>query len=100
MTYNKEVRMNLKIDHIKLSKEFSKQFVSVAILELKPFIQEEIKKNNLPEYMSLGECCQYIGISRNTLKKFIDMGLKVFAVDGVQKISKSEVKKFVEKHSI
>lgn len=92
--------MNLKIDSIELAEEFSKQFVDVAVLELKPFIQDEIKKNNLPEYMSLKECCQYLGVSRNTLKKFISLGLKVFTVDGVQKISKSEVKKFVEKNSI
>ncbi|UUV98400.1 helix-turn-helix domain-containing protein [Vagococcus luciliae] len=92
--------MNLKIDQIELTKEFSKKFVSDAVIELKPFIQEEIKKTNLPEYMSLGECCQYIGVSRNTLKKFIDMGLKVFSVDGIQKISKQEVRKFIENHSI
>lgn len=49
-------------------------------------------------YMNKKEACEYIGVSFNTLKKFIDEGLRVVEVAGIEMIRKVDVDEFFESH--
>lgn len=51
------------------------------------------------EWMSLKEAAKYANVSYNTLMKFRVMGLKIPEIDGVKRVSKKEVDRFLEEHS-
>ncbi|GGG23937.1 hypothetical protein GCM10007425_17990 [Lysinibacillus alkalisoli] len=51
------------------------------------------------EWMTLKEGSSYAGISFNTFIKFRLMGLKVCEIDGVKRISKTEIDNFLNTHS-
>lgn len=51
------------------------------------------------EWFSLKEAAQYIGVSTNTLMKYREMGLKVFVVEGVSRVSRKEIDRFLETYS-
>lgn len=51
------------------------------------------------EWMTLKEGANYAGISYNTLNKFRLMGLKVAEIDGIKRISKTEIDKFLIENS-
>ncbi|MFF3102994.1 helix-turn-helix domain-containing protein [Viridibacillus arvi] len=51
------------------------------------------------EWFSLKEAAEYIGVSPNTLAKYREMGLKVFVVEGVSRVSRKEIDRFLETHS-
>lgn len=51
------------------------------------------------EWFSLKEAAEYIGVSNNTLAKYREMGLKVFVVEGVSRVSRKEIDRFLETHS-
>lgn len=51
------------------------------------------------EWMSIKEATIYLNVSPNTLKKFRLMGLKIFEIDGVKRVSKKEIDRFLEQHS-
>lgn len=51
------------------------------------------------EWMSIQEACNYIGISFNTFNKFRVMGLKVAEIDGVKRVSRSEIDRFLIENS-
>lgn len=51
------------------------------------------------EWFSLKEAAQYIGVSTNTLTKYREMGLKVFVVEGVSRVSRKEIDRFLETYS-
>lgn len=51
------------------------------------------------EWLSLKEGASYAGVSYNTFIKFRTMGLRVSEIDGVKRVSKTEVNRFMEEHS-
>lgn len=55
---------------------------------------------SFPEWMNLTTAKDYIGVSSNTLSKFINMGLSVTVIDGVTRIKKSEINRFMKEHSM
>ncbi|WP_291754730.1 DNA-binding protein [Lysinibacillus sp. UBA5990] len=57
------------------------------------------KPETSKEWMSIQEACQYISISFNTFNKFRVMGLKVAEIDGVKRVSKTEIDRFLLEHS-
>lgn len=52
--------------------------------------------NPIKNYMNKKEAAEYIGISYQTLKKFIGEGLPVVEVSGVQMIRKIDIDEFME----
>lgn len=50
------------------------------------------------EWMSLKEAAIYLNVSPNTLKKFRVLGLKISEIDGVKRVSKKEINRFLEQH--
>jgi len=51
------------------------------------------------EWMSLKEGAVYAKVSYNTFMKFRLMGLKVSEIDGIKRVSRKEIDKFLENHS-
>lgn len=51
------------------------------------------------EWFSLSEAAKYVGVSYNTFMKFRLMGLKISEIDGVKRVSKKEIDRFLEQHS-
>lgn len=55
----------------------------------------------LPEkWLNLGQAAAYAGVSRGTLTKFINQGLKVATIGENQRISKDEIDRFLIEHQI
>ena len=52
------------------------------------------------EWMSIKEAAKYSGVSFNTFMKFRTMGLKIAEIDGVKRVSRKEIDRFLESHSI
>lgn len=61
--------------------------------------EKSIETQSVKLYMNKKEACEYIGVSFNTLKKFIDQGLRVVEVAGIEMIRKVDVDEFFENHS-
>lgn len=62
-------------------------------------VQSVQQSLNFSEWMSLKEAAKYANVSYNTLMKFRLMGLKISEIDGVKRISKKEIDRFLEEHS-
>lgn len=62
-------------------------------------LQSIQQKFNYSEWMSLKEAAQYANVSYNTLMKFRVMGLKISEIEGVKRVSKKEIDRFLEQHS-
>lgn len=55
-----------------------------------------LNNTNKNQYMNKKEAAQYLGVSFNTLKKFIQNGLPVVNVSGVNMIRKIDIDEFME----
>lgn len=51
------------------------------------------------EWFDLKDAAKYANVSYNTFIKFRHMGLKVAEIDGVKRVKKSEIDKFLESRS-
>lgn len=51
------------------------------------------------EWMTLKDGAKYAGVAYNTFIKFREKGLKVSEVDGVKRVSRKEIDRFLESHS-
>lgn len=79
--------------------------ISNELLNLKSIMKlalnEVVNEHKLvtKEWFSLKEAAEYIGVSVNTLAKYREMGLKVFVIEGVSRVSRKEIDRFLETHS-
>lgn len=62
---------------------------------------QAIKSQHLvsKEWLSLSEAAKYAGVSNNTLVKFRHLGLKVCEIEGIRRVSRKEIDRFLENHS-
>lgn len=51
------------------------------------------------EWFSLSEASKYAGVSHNTFVKFRKSGLRVCEIDGIKRVSKKEIDRFLEEFS-
>jgi len=51
------------------------------------------------EWMSIKEATKYVGVSFNTFMKFRTMGLKISEIDGIKRVSRKEIDRFLEEYS-
>ena len=51
------------------------------------------------EWLSLTEATKYVGVSYNTFIKFRHMGLKVCEIEGIKRVSRKEIDRFLENNS-
>lgn len=79
------------------------------IEEIKPLVEKIVldflKSNDIHEpndiWFNLGEAATYIGVSRNTLKKFIESGgVKLHIANGIKRISKTQLDNFMRSKGV
>lgn len=51
------------------------------------------------EWLSVKDAAKYASVSYNTFIKFRTMGLKVCEIDGIKRVSKKEINRFLEEYS-
>ncbi|MDP1394424.1 helix-turn-helix domain-containing protein [Lysinibacillus capsici] len=51
------------------------------------------------QWLSLKDAAKYTNVSYNTFIKFRHMGLKVCEIEGIKRVSKKEIDRFLEEHS-
>lgn len=64
-------------------------------IEIITAITEQVSKPN-KQLLTVREAAEYLGVSYNTFQKFRYEGLKIFEVDGIKRIYKHELDKFIE----
>lgn len=72
--------------------------------QLKNWITDAMKDyqkqhTTIKEWMSIKEACDYIGVAYNTFTKYRERGLKVCEIEGVKRVSKTEIDNFLKKFS-
>lgn len=58
------------------------------------------EREALPEWLNIKQACAYAGVSFNTLKKWIAMGLRVSTIAGMQRISKKAINDFYQENEM
>ncbi|WCH47033.1 helix-turn-helix domain-containing protein [Lysinibacillus sp. OF-1] len=51
------------------------------------------------EWLSINLAAKYVGVSYNTFIKFRNMGLKICEIDGIKRVSRKEIDRFLEEYS-
>ncbi|MCZ8540277.1 helix-turn-helix domain-containing protein [Psychrobacillus psychrodurans] len=72
------------------------EFISIVVRQT---LQTAKQTFTIGEWMSLKEGAKYADVSYNTFMKFRSKGLKVSEVDGVRRVSRKEIDRFLENHS-
>jgi len=81
-----------------LDRELRNYFYHVAIEAVD---QVRIETSFNKEVFRLGEACEYLSVSRSTLKKFIrEKGLKVSVINDCQFIRKEELARFIKEYEV
>lgn len=90
--------MKLEVD---LSPTIEKQLTAVAIKVWTETYQKLLKKQVYPDWMNLEMTCDYLGVSRSTLTKFIeDKGMPISIVDGVKRCNRHQVDEWMNQFNI
>jgi len=50
-------------------------------------------------WLTLKEAAKYAGVSYNTFIKFRLRGLKICEIEGIKRVSRKEIDRFLEEHS-
>lgn len=88
--------MKLEFDVIP---SLEKQIETVVLHTTEKAIQIYYEKNAVKEWMSIKEACEYIGVSFNSFTKLRKLGLRVCEIEGIKRVSKMEINKFLEEKS-
>lgn len=88
--------MKLEFDVIP---SLEKQIESVVLQTTEKAVQKYYERNAAKEWFSIKEACEYIGISFNSFAKLRNLGLKVCEIDGIKRVSKKEIDRFLEGNS-
>lgn len=76
-----------------------KQLKQVVLSATKEAIELSQKQMTTKEWMNLREGALYAGVSYNSFIRFRAMGLKVCEIEGIKRVSKSEIDEFLKKNS-
>lgn len=67
------------------------------------FIQHTFEKfithSETKEWLTLKDGAKYAGVSYNTFIKFRALGLQICEVEGLKRVSKTEINRFLEEYS-
>lgn len=75
------------------------QLKQVVLSATKEAVELSQKQMTTKEWMNLREGALYAGVSYNIFIRFRTMGLKVCEIDGIKRVSKSEIDNFLKKNS-
>ncbi|RSK28521.1 DNA-binding protein [Bacillus sp. HMF5848] len=85
------------MEQITKSTNFKSELKNLILTTLEQVLKEYQPKKS--EWMSLKEGASYANVSYNTFIKFREMGLKVCEIDGVKRVSKTEIDNFLNSYS-
>lgn len=71
----------------------------VVISSTEKAIQKYFEKMATKEWMSIKEACKYANVSNVTFQKFRTLGLRIAEIDGIKRVSKKEIDRFLENNS-
>lgn len=83
--------MELRFD---LPNHFETELQQIVIAATHLAIEESKKTGHTKEWMTLKEGAAYAGVSYNSFMKFRIYGLKICEVEGVKRVSKTEIDRF------
>ena len=72
------------------------QLLTKQVESLKEII-DNIQSSQTKEWMNIKEACSYMGVAYNTFSKYRDLGLKIYEIEGVKRVSKKEIDEFLAK---
>lgn len=83
------------------NKTLSNEFEERLLNQIKYFLTHTSYKNTAisKEWLSISEAAKYAGVSYNTFIKFRMRGLKVCEIEGIKRVSRKEIDRFLEEHS-
>ncbi|MER2192134.1 MAG: helix-turn-helix domain-containing protein [Solibacillus sp.] len=84
----RQINLDYLVDH-------ESQFTSKIINT----IEQKLSSLQSNEWLSLTEAAKYAGVSYNTFIKFRVHGLKICEIDGIKRVSRKEIDRFLEDHS-
>ena len=84
-----------------LYEQFEQRLIDAILKVLNEKLNNESKRatEELNEWMDLATAAKYVGVSQNTFYNFRVRGLKVAEIGNVKRVSKTELDKFMKKHS-
>ncbi|MER2078062.1 DNA-binding protein [Psychrobacillus psychrotolerans] len=88
--------MKLELNILSELEQQLKEIVVKATIEAK---EEEYRRIKSKEWMTLKEGASYAGVSYNTFIKFRVLGLVICEIEGIKRVSKKEIDRFLYKHS-
>lgn len=91
-----KIQIPIKLDNNTLL-TLKKLFRDVVMDAMEDFA---IQEDNTKQVFNKKQASEYLDVSYNTLQKFIQSGLPVVNVDGVQLIRKVDIDSFLEKNRI
>ena len=89
----------LKIEFELPQLTLEKQIEQVVLSTTQKAIEKYHQRNMSKSWFSIKEACEYIGISFNSFTKLRNLGLKVCEIDGIKRVSKKEIDRFLEENS-
>ncbi|AVK85933.1 DNA-binding protein [Lysinibacillus sp. B2A1] len=63
------------------------------------YISSSLINISTKKWLNISEAAKYAGVSYNTFMKFRTMGLKICEIDGIKRVSRKEIDRFLENHS-
>lgn len=85
--------------NIEFSRYLEEQLKQLLISTTMTIIEQNQNSFSTKEWMSLAEGAKYAGVSYNTFMKFRLLGLKVSEIDGIKRVSRKEIDRFLEDYS-
>lgn len=84
-----------------LYQQFEQRLIDAILKVLNEKLNNESKRatEEPNEWMDLKTAAKYLGVSANKFYDFRVRGLKVAEIDNVKRVSKTELDKFMKKHS-
>lgn len=71
----------------------------LTAIQNKIHVPEKQSVGEVAEWMDLKTAAKYVGVSQGTFYNFRLHGLKVTEIDNVKRVNKSELDRFMKKHS-
>ncbi|MCQ6276412.1 helix-turn-helix domain-containing protein [Bacillus sp. V3B] len=81
---------------LQLPREFLESYQQFLFKLARESFERAQEGSTLKPYMNKKEAAQYIGVSFNTLQKFIENGLPMIEVENVKLLSKKDIDEYLE----
>lgn len=90
--------VELKINSIELADPAFNPIVEKIASAIQDANELQIKRKELPRYMTKSQAADYCGVSFNTFQKYIKYGLRVISVDGIIRVDKNDIDQFLDQN--